>query len=214
MKKYILHINGIITAGILLTFPLQSASSKIYLGGKSGIAYSSIVQQLEGLNYRSGQTIGWSVAAMADIPARGRFSFRPELAFAYQGGSFLGGSEQEGYRWKHIVEAYSLQPTFHLAYNIPILDVQMTVFLGPALDFQLSSSLASKPIGNNETPAINQSLTPFDIAASGGISVEYSGVFFSIATWSGLIDRRRIMSDSDTPVFQNNLTFSLGYFFR
>ena len=152
---------------------------------------------------------------------RGRYGRRSDSrSFFFTAGigfhSFLGGYEDEAYRWKHSLEAYSLQPTFHLAYNIPILDVQMTVFLGPALDFQLGSTFATKPLGDNETPGEGQfqSIRPFDVAASGGISVEYSGVFFSITTWSGLLDRRRITNDDDAPVLQNNLTFSLGYFFR
>ncbi|MDR2495592.1 MAG: PorT family protein [Tannerellaceae bacterium] len=212
MKVHIPHINLILTAGFLLTFAAQSASSKIYWGGKAGISRSSIVQKMD-LDYRSGWSVGWNVAAMADIPVSERFSLRPELAMISQGGSFLGG-DGVTYIWEHKVEAYAFQPAFHVAYSFPILDVKMTVYAGPALTFQLYSKLYSNALVQDDVTQSEQPVRPFDLAGSGGISVEYGGVFFSITTVSGLLDRRRFSIEGEGPVLQNNLIFSLGYFFR
>ncbi|MDR2499004.1 MAG: PorT family protein [Tannerellaceae bacterium] len=212
MKMRIPYINVMITAGCLMIFGMQSAYPRIYLGGKAGISRSSIVQKMD-LDYRSGWSVGWNLAAMADVPVSERFSLRPELALISQGGSFLGG-DGVAYIWEHDVDAYAIQPTFHIAYSFPILDVKMTVYAGPALTFQLSSKLQSKVLVQEDVPQMEQSVRSFDFAGSGGISVEYRGAFFSITTVSGLLDRRRLPVEGEGKVLQNNLTFSLGYFFR
>jgi len=47
-----------------------------------------------------------------------------------------------------------------------------------------------------------------------GLAVEYSNFFFSVSALCGMIDRRALKREGETSVFQNNVTFSLGYYFR
>jgi hypothetical protein len=210
MKLKMIHKLAIIGAVLGLSLP---AYSRIYFGTRAGISHTSLVQKRD-LDYRSGWKIGGSVAGLMDIPVYERFSFRPELAFVYQGGSFVSGSDVENtYKWDNNFKGYSLQPSFNLAFNIPISDVKMTIFLGPALDFHLNDRLTVKQ-NADDNDRLDQWIKKFDFSINSGISVEYKGAFFQISSLSGLTDRRTVKVENESPVYQNNLTFSLGYFFR
>ena len=213
MKKRNIHIKGAAIAAFLLLSALQPVFPKVYWGLRTGIARSSIVQRVD-LNYRSGWSVGGSIAGLMDIPFYERFSFRPEVALVHQGGSFLSGlDDSEDYQLLNEFSGYALQPSFNVAFNIPISGVKMAVYAGPALDFHLDGKLAEKPLTEGTNP-LGQQVKSFDLAVNSGISVEYKGFFFSITSLSGTFDRRKQKVESDPPVYQNNVTFSLGYFFR
>ncbi|MDR1555712.1 MAG: PorT family protein [Tannerellaceae bacterium] len=197
----------------LLTVLSVSVSAKVYWGARSGVARSSLVQKVD-LAYWSGSCVGYSAAVLADIPFHGRFSFRPEVALVYQGGSFLSDPIDGLYMLRHKIGSYSLTPSFNLAFNIPISDVKMAVYGGPACDFHLWNNTSTKKIGEGPPLPTEKNLKPFDVGINAGISVEYKCVFFSINTLSGTLDRRSDKPENESPVYQNNLTFSLGYFFR
>jgi hypothetical protein len=176
-----------------------SASAKVDWGVRAGVARSSLVQKVD-VDYWSGSRPGGSVAVLGDVPFHGRFSFRPEVALVYQGGSFHSDPEDGLSLLRHRVESCSLLPSCNVAFNVPLSDVKMSVYGGPAVDFHLWHS----------TGAVKS----FDLGVNAGISVEYAGVFFSINTLSGTSDRRTDKTGNESPVYQNSLTFSLGYFFR
>ena len=57
-------------------------------------------------------------------------------------------------------------------------------------------------------------LRTFDFGISAGMSVEYKRFFFTIQNLTGLLDRRTVKREGESTLFQNNVTFSIGYFFR
>jgi hypothetical protein len=205
---------GVMIAGMLLLLVLP-ATARVYWGGRAGISRSSLVQKID-LNYRSGSIIGYSLAGLADIPFYERFSFRPELALTCQGGSFLSGlNAADTYLLKNEFRSYSLQTPLDIAFNIPISGVKLAVYGGPALDFYLFDNLKMKELeeGTAGTEAGGKP-RPFDFAVNMGISVEYKKVFFSIDVLTGTLDRRHVKVENESSVYQNNITFSLGYIFR
>lgn len=57
-------------------------------------------------------------------------------------------------------------------------------------------------------------LKSFDLGVNVGMGVEYSRFFFAINSITGTLDRRAVKREGESNIFQNNVTFSLGYFFR
>jgi hypothetical protein len=198
----------------LITVLSVPASAKVYWGARAGVAYSSLVQKIDLAN-RSGSCLGYSVAVLSDIPFYERFSFRPEVALVYQGGSFLSGPVVDGlYLLRHKIGNYSLSPSLNFAFNIPLSDVKMAVYGGPACDFHLRDNMSTREMGDEALPSTEKNVKSFDLGINVGISVEYKCVFFSINALSGALDRRTDKTENESSVYQNNLTFSLGYFFR
>ena len=64
--------------------------------------------------------------------------------------------------------------------------------------------------GKKEEP----NLRTIDLGINVGLSVEYSRFFFSINNVAGVLDRRTVKRKYESMLFQNNVTFSVGYFFR
>jgi len=205
---------GWLAAGLLLA-SLTPAAAKVSWGARAGIARSSLVQRID-LDYRPGACLGYSVGVLTDVHLYQRFSFRSEVALARQGGSWLSeADDDDGFRYKHEAGGYALQIPLNLAFNIPISGVKMAVFAGPAFDFHLSDTFETRLTQDGTlVSTTNQGVKPFDLAVNGGISVEFKGVFFSIQALSGTTDRRKKKIADESPVYQNNITFSLGYFFR
>lgn len=209
MKK-IQKAGWIIGLATALSVP---ASAKVDWGLRAGVAHSSLVQKID-LTYWSGSCVGYSAAVLGDIPFAGRFSFRPEVALAYQGGSFLSDPIEGLYMLRHKIGSYSLLPSFNFAFNIPLSDVNMAVYVGPACDFHLRNKTSARQTEEGILPPTEKDVKSFDLGVNAGISVEYKCVFFSINTLSGTLDRRTDKKENESSVYQNNLTFSLGYFFR
>jgi hypothetical protein len=201
------------TIGLIVIFTIP-AFARVYWGVRAGVARSSLVQKID-LNYWAGSCLGYSVAGLADIPFYERFSFRPEIALVREGGSFHSEPTEEGlFLLKHGLRSYSLHPSFDVAFNIPISGVRMAIYAGPTLDFRLWDRLSTRK--TEEEPAIvaKKETRPFDFGINTGISVEYKGVFFSITTLTGTLYRQMEKGEGESSVYQNNLTFSLGYIFR
>ncbi len=57
-------------------------------------------------------------------------------------------------------------------------------------------------------------LKTFDLGVNLGLQVEYSNFFFSVSALCGTLDRRTTKHDGESSLYQNNVTFSLGYYFR
>jgi hypothetical protein len=194
---------------------LMPVAAQITYGVRAGLAYSALTQRID-LDYRPGGRLGFSVAGLADVPFYRRFSFRPEISFAFQGGTYLSAPDASGRHQVHAkYRGYSVQLPLDIAFNIPISGVKLAVYGGPALDFHLFGETKMENMGENPEPVVvEKDPDVFDLCVNAGISVEYRKVFFSITVLCGTSDRRTVKNDDEFPVFQNNVTFSLGYFFR
>ena len=190
--------------------------SQVAFGVRVGGAYSSLVQKVEG-TYKAGARFGFSVAGLADIPLYKGLSLRPEVAFANQGGSFISNFQVEGAKNSlNKCNYYSIQIPVNLAYTFNINDVQLGVYVGPALDFSLFGKMKTQ----NQNVDIHfgqdkeTDLKTFDLGVNVGLRVDYSRYFFSVGALCGTLDRRAVEREGESSLYQNNVTLSLGYMFR
>ena len=192
------------------------AVSQVAFGVRVGGAYSSLVQKVEG-TYKAGARFGFSVAGLADIPLYKGLSLRPEVAFANQGGSFISNFQVEGAKNSlNKCNYYSIQIPVNLAYTFNINDVQLGVYVGPALDFSLFGKMKTQNhhvdihFGQDK----ETDLKTFDLGVNVGLRVDYSRYFFSVGALCGTLDRRAVEREGESSLYQNNVTLSLGYMFR
>lgn len=194
------------------------SAQKVDFGVRAGGSYASLVQKV-GTKYEAGSKMGFSVAGMADIPLTfiyKRLSFRPEIAFVNQGGSWYSGADIEGMALFNKCWYNSLNIPLNIAFTFPFYDFRISLYAGPSLDFALFGEMSSREtdvkltFGHSE----EEDLKPFDLGVNMGFAVEYNRYFFSINSNLGTLDRRAVKREGESSVFQNNVTFSLGYFFR
>lgn len=199
---------------LLLFLAVTPSYSQITYGVRAGISYSALIQNLETEN-KVGARAGFSVGGVMDVPFYRRFSFRPEVSFVNQGGSFRSRIENEITTVKNKYNYYSIQAPLNVAYNIPISGVRMSVMLGPVVDYALFGSHTYE--GEKKDLSFNKDevgqLKKWDLGVNMGLAVKYEQLFFSINTICGTIDRRQVKREGESRLFQNNVTFSLGYFF-
>lgn len=205
--------------GVILWTVLSVSAQKVDFGVRAGASYASLVQKV-GTTYESGAKMGFSVAGVADIPLTfiyKRLSFRPEIAFVNQGGSWYSEVEMEGEAalfnkcWYN-----SLYVPLNIAFTFPFYDFRISLYAGPSFDFALFGQMSSREtdveLGFGHTD--EKDLKPFDLGVSMGFGVEYNRCFFTIHSNLGTLDRRATKREGESSVFQNNVTLSLGYFFR
>lgn len=211
MRKWIRKI-GLM---LLVAMFMLPAAAQVAFGVRGGVAYSSLIQKI-GTTYESGARFGFSVAGLVDIPLYKRFSLRPEIAFVNQGGSYFSVPEMAGMAMYNKYNYYSLQVPVNLAYTFIFTDVRFSIFAGPTLDFSLFGKMRTKDtdVSLEFDGAKEKDLKPFDLGVNVGLGVEYSNFFFSINSICGTLDRRALQREGESSVYQNNVTFSLGYFFR
>jgi len=200
----------------MMILSTMSLFAQVDFGVRAGLAYSSLVQKV-GDTHKSGERLGYSVAGLADIHLYRRFSLRPEVAFTHQGGSWYSGQQiSEGMAFHNKCWYYSLQIPVNLAFTFPFFDMHISVYGGPAMDFSLFGKMTSRETNQNLTfgDTEEKDLKPFDLGVNIGFAVEYKKVFFSINTNCGTLDRRSVKREGESRLYQNNVTFSLGYFFR
>lgn len=206
---------------ILLICITLSAASQVAFGLRAGGAVSSLSQKVHG-HYESGSRFGYSVAGVADIPLTfiyKRISFRPELVFCRQSGFWLSNNNLMENTQKNMYTYHSLQVPANLAFTFPFYDIRITLFAGPSLDFSLGGTGKSYPIDYSpKAPELSSvqekpSLTKFDLGVNLGFAVKYREWFFAINVNSGTLDRRTDQKEEEPSIYQNNATFSLGYFF-
>lgn len=207
MHKLILTL----ALGILLVAP---AVSQISYGVRAGISYSALIQNLENEN-KVGARAGFNIGGLVDIPFYRRFSFRPELSFVNQGGSFYSRIDGELSTIRNKYNYYSIQMPLNLAYNIPISGVRMSVLLGPAFDYSLFGTLTSEGETTDLVFGKDQvsDLKKWDVGVNMGLAVKYEHVFFSINALCGALDRRAQKHEGESRLYQNNVTFSFGCLF-
>jgi hypothetical protein len=203
-----------ILAGCIIATVAPSVAAKVTFGVRAGLARTAFTQKVE-LDYQSGSRLGYSIAGLADIPFYQRFSFRPEIVLANRGGQYFTLRDEAGLpQLKYEANYYSLQIPLAIAFNIPISGVRMAVYAGPAPDFHLGGKMKMTGRGEDPLPTLEKEMKAFDFSINGGIAVEYKNIFFSIETFHGTSDRRVDTYENESPVYQNSITFSLGYFFR
>ena len=205
---------------ILVMLMIVPATAQVTFGVRGGLAYSSLVQKIDN-NYRSGARFGFSVAGLTNIPLYKRLSLQPEVAFVHQGGNYLSNIPDEegtGRLYPKTKCNYSsiLVPV-NLVYTFQFTDVYFSVMAGPAVDFSLFGKMRTKE--NVDTDIVfgksgEADLQTFDLGVNLGLQVEYSNFFFSVSALCGTLDRRTSKHDGESSLYQNNVTFSLGYYFR
>lgn len=211
MKRISLLIIG------LLAIVVTTLQAQVDFGVRFGVSYSALTQRIDE-GYVSGGKAGFSIAGLADIPIYKGLSFRPEVAYLHQGGNYYSQpvlSEMAAYnKYKY----YSIQIPLDLAYTFNVSDIRLSVYAGPALDFSLFGKMKTR---DNDIESNIQfgaekekNLRTFDLGVKVGLAVEYSKFFFSIDAICGTLDRRSVKRDGESKLLQNNITFSLGYFFR
>lgn len=203
---------GCLLVLLMATLPVIA---QVDFGVRAGGGYSSLIQKV-GDEHKSGSRGGFSIGVLADIPFYQRFSLRPEISFINQGGSYFSGTDVQGMAFYNKFWYYSLQVPVNVAYTFPLGDVGISLFAGPVADFSLFGKMRSNDtnvdihFGHTE----EKDLKPFDLGVSLGGTVEYRNAFFTINAIAGTLDRRAVKREGESSVFQNNVTFSLGYFFR
>lgn len=201
---------------LLVMLVMMQVAAQVTFGVRAGGAYSSMIQKVQN-TYSTGARFGFSVAGLADVPLYKGLSLRPELAFVNQGGSFLSNYDVEGAKNSfNRCNYYSIQIPVNLAYTFKFTDMRLAVFAGPAVDFSLFGKMKTQ----NEHVDIHfgeknkTDLKSFDLGVNVGLQVEYLNCFFSVGALCGTLDRRAVKSEGESALYQNNVTFSLGYFFR
>ncbi len=209
------HIAWIVF-GLLLT--VLPAAAQVRLGVRAGGAYSTMVYKVDNL-VESGDRFGYSFAALLDIPVWREFSVRPEISFVSQGGAF---NKMESNGRDPFMEVrphyhyYSLQIPMNICYTFTFSDVKVNLFGGPVPDFSLFGKKTVHGVKSDIHfgSGKENDLKPFDMAFSIGLGAEYSRFTFAINAICGLTDRRAYKYEGEESVYQNNITLSLGYFFR
>lgn len=205
----------VLMSGLLLS--IVSAFAQVEFGVRFGGAYSSLIQRLD-KSYESGGRMGFSVAGLMQIPIYKGLSFVPEIGLIYQGGDYYSYPSTEGMTTHNMYKYYSLQLPFDLAYTFQISDIKLSVFAGPTLDVSLAGKMKMEDTGVESDIEFGKKEEPnlrtIDLGVNVGLSVEYSRFFFSINNVAGVLDRRTVKRENESTLFQNNVTFSVGYFFR
>ena len=188
---------------ILVMLMIVPATAQITWGVRGGLAYSSLVQKIDN-NYQSGACFGFSVAGLAQIPLYKRLSLQPEVAFVHQGGNYLSKiSEGDGTDL-----AYPKTKCNYYSILVPVNLVYV--------DFSLFGKMRTKNVDSDIVfgQSGEADLKTFDLGVNLGLQVEYSNFFFSVSALCGTLDRRTTKHDGESSLYQNNVTFSLGYYFR
>lgn len=221
MNKFLKNIGLFLIFAMVLALP---AAAKVTFGVRAGGAYSAMIQKIDD-TYDVGARFGFSVAGLADIPLYKGLSLRPEVAFANQGGSYItqvgficGETPLPDNRFmsERKYSYYSMQIPVNLAYTFIFTDVRLSVFAGPTFELPMFGKMKEGGISHSMNFGSEKAddLKGFNVGVNLGLSVEYSNFFFSINSISGTSDRRAVKIEGESSVYQNNVTFSLGYFFR
>ncbi|MDR2469323.1 MAG: PorT family protein [Tannerella sp.] len=182
--------------------------AQIAFGIRAGISYASLTQLIEE-EVRSGGRIGFSMAGLTDIPLSPRFSLRPEIAIVNLGGTYymLYRTDKQIEMERHRSNYYSIQAPINMVYKIFSNDWQFGIYGGPSV--AVSTQVREKTLREEE-----RKFRPFDVGAGAGFYVQFRRVFSSIYVHTGILDRQTRKSSGESQLYQNNVVFSLGYWFR
>ena len=183
-----------------------SLKAQVTLGARAGIAYTSLTQTInEEVTY--GGRVGFNVAGLTDIPLSRYFSLRPELSFISQGGAYsLEFRERETLWQRYKRNYYAVQIPINFTYKMYVNEWQFGVYGGPSAS--LSTQVKERE-GSEE-----RRFRTFDIGIGAGFYVERQNLFFTIYSNTGLVDRLEEKLPGESHIYQNNVVFSFGYWFR
>ena len=199
MKKWLIFV-------MICLFSLPAAA-KISWGVRAGLSYSSLTQIIdEEVTY--GGRMGFNIAGLMDIPLSNRFSLRPELAFVSQGGAYdyIYTVDEEVVTGRHTCVYYTAQIPVNLAYKIYYNEWILGLQAGPFV------SLSTREREKNDWNV--RDFRSFDIGAGAGLYVEYKKAYFSVYANTGFLDRLKEKQPRESQIYQNNVTFSFGYWFH
>ena len=198
MKKWIFIL-------VLIGLSL-SVKAQITFGARAGIAYTSLTQTIdEEVTY--GGRVGFNVAGLMDIPLSRQFSLRPELSFLSQGGAYsLEFREKETLWQRYKRNYYAVQVPINFTYKMFVNEWQLGAYVGPSIS--LSTQVKERE-GLEE-----RKFRTFDTGIGAGFYVERQNLFFTIYCHTGLIDRLEEKRPGESHIYQNNVIFSFGYWFR
>jgi hypothetical protein len=187
-----------------------SVKAQVTLGLRAGVSYASLTQIVEE-EVTYGGRVGFSIAGLMDIPLSRRFSLRPELAVMNLGGAYYIEYAVDNHPRLEIERRkcnyYAIQVPVNFVYKIPVNDWQFGVYGGPSVS--ISTQVREKGILEEE----ERKFRPFDIGAGVGLYVQHRKVFFSIYSHTGFLDRQTRKQPNESQLYQNNVTFSFGYWF-
>jgi len=180
--------------------------AQLTFGARAGVTYTSLTQEIDGVVTYGGR-IGYSVAGLLDIPLNRNFSLRPEIALISQGGAYSLEFMEEPF-WKRYKRNYF---TVQIPANFSYLvyrnnEWQIGVYAGPTIS--LSTKITERE-GLEE-----RRFRTFDVGIGEGFYVQYYNLFFTIYSHSGLLDRLEDKFPNESRLFQNNVMFAFGYWFR
>ncbi|MDH6343585.1 hypothetical protein M2480_002429 [Parabacteroides sp. PFB2-12] len=206
---------AIVALLFVLAFPVWG---QVTWGVRAGGSYSALVQKIGDKN-EAGSRMGFSVAALANIPLNAiykRLSIRTELGLMNQGGAWYSGQDLDGMAFYNRCRYNSLHIPVNLAWTFPFYDMRISLYAGPSFDFSLFGDMTSRKenqhlhFGHTD----EKDLKPFDLGVNTGFSVAYHAYFLAVNLNAGTLDRRATRRQGESPVYQNNITFSLGYYFE
>lgn len=195
----------------LLVLPLPA---QVTYGVRAGAGYSSLLQRRDGM-LKSGGRFGYNLAGVADIRLYHRVSLRPEIVFAEQGGNFYTGLET-GEATQYFCHYYSFQLPVNVLYTFSYEGVKFGVGGGPVLEVPLWGKI--KHDGHNHDLRFgtepDDNLKAINMGINVGINIEYNKFFFAINALCGVINFSPLAKQGEPSLYQNDVTFSLGYMFR
>lgn len=197
---------------IMVVLPLEA---QVVFGVRAGGAYSALIYRQDGVA-KAGGRFGYSAAGIMEIPLHKRLSLRPEVALTNQGGKYLTVTANRETFLYRTFDYYSLQIPVNIQFIFTTPEITFGVFGGPYVDFSLWGK--TKMDGQKQNiqfgRGVGNDLKPFDLGANLGLNVEYSNFFFTVQAFCGALNRRTDRQPDESNVYQNNVTFSLGYMFR
>lgn len=195
----------------LLIFPL---SAQVTYGVRAGAGFSSLLQRRDGM-LKSGGRFGYSLAGLADIRLYHRVSLRPELVFTQQGGAYYTGMEIDN-PMEYSCRYYSIQVPVNVFYTFTYEGVKFGAGGGPVLDIPLwgKTKYAGQHHDMQFGTKTGDNLKAINMGINVGINIEYSRFFFAINALCGVINISPLKKQGEPSLYQNNVTFSVGYMFR
>ena len=182
-----------------------SAKAQLSFGARAGITYTSLTQVIDG-DVTYGGRVGFSVAGMLDIPLNRVFSLRPEPSFISQGGAYSLEFTEEPFWKRYKRNYYAVQIPVNITYKIFLNEWQIGIYCGPTVSL-------STPVIEREGWEERRFRT-FDMGIGAGFYVQYYNLFFTIYSHPGLLDRLEEKRPNESRIYQNNVMFSFGYWFR
>lgn len=209
-----MRIKKILLSFLLLVVGLP-LSAQVVWGVRAGGAYSSLIQKIDGVS-ESGSRFGYTAAGILEIPLHKRLSLRPEVAFTSQGGRYSVLQKQTTQYTDRECNYYSVQIPVNIQFIFTTPEIMFGLFGGPYIDCSLWGKVRENGISRdlNLGSGYKNDLKPFDMGVNLGLNVEYNSFFFSVQSFCGVLNRNSSRQPGESPMFQNNATFSLGYMFR